>query len=72
MHLKVSYIMRCEYCREEKEYTVRDLNVHKDLTDKDIRKMMSVYTETPQLIRYCPCCELETLQTRVAWIGTVD
>ncbi len=68
----ITYFLKCEYCGKISEYIVRDKNVNKELTDSDIRKMISMYHESPTNISYCYGCELETLQTRVAWGGTLD
>ena len=71
MKNKVTYFMRCEYCGEKTEYIARMKNVNNTLTDKDIRKLISIHSELPQKVDYCEACKMETLQTRVAWKGTI-
>ena len=71
MQLKITYFMRCEYCTKITEYVARDKNVNEGLTDKDIRRMVYLRLEMPKEIAYCRHCGLETLQTRVAWEGTI-
>ena len=64
--------MKCEYCQTITEYTTRDKDVNHDLSDKDIRNMVAIYSDSPQQVYYCDHCGYETLQTRVAWSGTLD
>ncbi len=42
MRQRITYKMKCEYCQVNKEFTARDVGVHEDLTDKDIRQMMNM------------------------------
>lgn len=72
MKNKITYIVRCEFCNEKTEYIARMGNVNNSLSDKDIRKMVSIYSENSKIVQYCDHCKLETLQTRIAWRGTLD
>ena len=70
MEDKITYIMRCGYCDKTDEFIARNKNINNTITDDDIRRMMSL--ESPTRIEYCSHCKLETLQTKVAWRGTLD
>lgn len=72
MKRKITYFMRCEFCNEKTEYLARDKCVNSMISDNDIRKMMSIYLENSKTVAYCEHCEMETLQTRIAWKGTLD
>jgi len=72
MKNKITYFIKCEYCNKNTEYIARMENVNNTLSDKDIRKLIAMHSESPQTVQYCEHCKLETLQTRVAWTGTID
>ncbi len=71
MKKKITYFMRCEFCHENIEYIARANNVNIGLTDQDIRKLIGEHSTYPQGVQYCEHCKMETLQTRIAWKGTL-
>ena len=62
--------MRCEYCHNITEYLARVANNNKNITNNDIYKIISLYSENPTTVQYYDYCKLRTLQTRIAWKGT--
>jgi hypothetical protein len=72
MNKQIIYILRCEFCGNETEFIQRDESINSKLTDNDIRMSIAAHAQEPYEAQYCDSCEMETLQKRIAWQGTID
>lgn len=72
MQQEITCIRICNYCDELIEYNVRSGNINSNLTDRDIQYIIAKSIKEPSKLMHCDECELETVQTIVAWKGITD